>query len=319
MSASPHILLLCDAGPAHGWGHFARCSALADALRASGATASVHVSGSAAGDGEFGWDALAAVLADRRLDAVVADSYVATREHYDTLAAAVGHDPARLLVFDDFDRLEYPPCLVLNPSPGGSALGYDLPSGSTLLTGGEHVVLRSAFAGCEHHVIAEEVGQVLVSLGGAADPAVLAAVVEAVLGASDARVVCLGAADTADTRVESMSDLSAEQVASLMADCDVAVTAGGQTLLECAATGLPAIALLAADDQRANVDACVASGFAGTAGSLTDDGAAERIAAGLRALEMPDARAAASRAGRVLVDGHGAERVARVLLAGAGS
>jgi UDP:flavonoid glycosyltransferase YjiC (YdhE family) len=56
------------------------------------------------------------------------------------------------------------------------------------------------------------------------------------------------------------TSLEATGVWSAVATCDVLVTAGGTTMLEAAAVGIPTVVLQVADNQRANADWARAAG-----------------------------------------------------------
>ncbi len=80
-------------------------------------------------------------------------------------------------------------------------------------------------------------------------------------------------------------------LAELIASCDIAVTAGGTTVYELCAGGIPSVMLTIADNQRMAAE--------------------DEI---LRYLEDPKQRAAASDRLRTVVDGGGADRIAERLL-----
>lgn len=104
---------------------------------------------------------------------------------------------------------------------------------------------------------------------------------------------------------------NARRFATALAQCDVAVLAGGVTLYEACALGVPAVAMAVVPAQRPSVAAFSAHGATIDAGSA-DDRAAARVAGEAVARLLVDraARERASAAGRQLVDGFGAERVA---------
>jgi UDP-2,4-diacetamido-2,4,6-trideoxy-beta-L-altropyranose hydrolase len=101
----------------------------------------------------------------------------------------------------------------------------------------------------------------------------------------------------------------------LMLEADIAVSGGGQTLYELAATGTPTVALQVATNQALNIAGLEAAGTLIAAGAA-DAANLERSlkAALLRLVDNPIQRVAMSRAGRTVVDGLGAMRVARAIL-----
>jgi spore coat polysaccharide biosynthesis predicted glycosyltransferase SpsG len=108
--------------------------------------------------------------------------------------------------------------------------------------------------------------------------------------------------------------VDAPDLVAQLAQVDLAIGAGGVGLLERMAAGVPSIGLAIADNQRANLEGAAARGavrFLGPAREVS----AERLAAEIAALaDDAGSRAAMTRAGRALVDGRGADRVAAALL-----
>jgi spore coat polysaccharide biosynthesis predicted glycosyltransferase SpsG len=171
------------------------------------------------------------------------------------------------------------------------------------------------------------VARVLVTLGGADPQSSTLAVVEAVqraLPEADLDVVVgplfgpvpdldrRAAADPRRLRLHrDLDDLSA-----LMSTADLAVSGGGQTLYELAATGVPTLALCLADNQEPNIAALAGVSLI-SAGRLPEVAADRfrRVEEGCRQLAAdPALRERMSDSGRSLVDGQGAVRVADAIL-----
>lgn len=109
-------------------------------------------------------------------------------------------------------------------------------------------------------------------------------------------------------------------MAGLMRGCDLAVTAGGTTVYELCALGVPFVCFSYAENQEA-LTAYVGQGDMGwNAGEFHHDpkGTLERIDSLVRqALARPGLRQRMSARARVLVDGRGAKRLAEALEAAA--
>jgi spore coat polysaccharide biosynthesis predicted glycosyltransferase SpsG/RimJ/RimL family protein N-acetyltransferase len=231
-------------------------------------------------------------------DWVVLDGYGYGRAEQEAAVAA----GARLLVVDDhgavgsYERAD----VVLDQNLGASEEDYRSRRPSTdLLLGPRFALLRQEF---RRRVTPEErprreARQVLVTLGGS-PPDAAVALVEAALaqvGGDGLRAVWLSGADT--------------EVASAMAEADVAVSAAGSTCWELCRMGLPAVLIPIAANQ------VPLAGALAHAGAAVDAGPFEHLTPGSLALRIAalagDAaqREAMSEQGRRLVDGRGAVRV----------
>jgi UDP-2,4-diacetamido-2,4,6-trideoxy-beta-L-altropyranose hydrolase len=113
---------------------------------------------------------------------------------------------------------------------------------------------------------------------------------------SDPRIVHLGPTGT---------------LARELASCSVAIVGGGVTLYEACALGTPSVGLPVVRAQRTAIDACAARGAIVAAPARTGVRTARAAAdLALDLLDSPASRARLSAAGRRLVDGRGAARIA---------
>jgi UDP-2,4-diacetamido-2,4,6-trideoxy-beta-L-altropyranose hydrolase len=334
------LLLRADASPAAGFGHVMRALALVQAWRDRGGTAVCATAGDPApvarrlADEGVEVVALAAepgsradALATRNLAAargaawVAADGYAFGPDWQDAVAGS-----ARLLVVDDHGLAgRWPADIVLNPNLSATVGAYRGRTAARLLAGPRFALLRREFAAPPPpRDPRAPVRRVLVTMGGT-DPAgmtprVLRALqlpdfagleIEVLAGSVAAAKAALEAAG--DDRARVHVTVGATDVAARMARAHLAVTAGGVTCAELVNRGVPSIAVIVADNQR---DAAGVLGAAGAVDLLGwhadvhDDAIATAL---LRLAGDPDARAAMLDAGRGLLDGVGAGRVADAL------
>ena len=110
-----------------------------------------------------------------------------------------------------------------------------------------------------------------------------------------------------------------DDMASLMAEADIAVGAGGTTSWERCAVGLPSIIVVTADNQRTVAAELVRAGGAELLGDWTTV-SAQQIAGAVAAL-AGDAlrRLAMSEAAAAICDGRGTDRVIEAIIGTAGS
>jgi spore coat polysaccharide biosynthesis predicted glycosyltransferase SpsG len=104
---------------------------------------------------------------------------------------------------------------------------------------------------------------------------------------------------------------------SALADCDAAIVAGGVTLLEACAAGVPTVALAVVPAQRPAIRALSGSGAVVDAAGLasTHPGRVRATRAVARLLADRALAGRLSRRARAMVDGRGAQRVARAIRA----
>lgn len=95
---------------------------------------------------------------------------------------------------------------------------------------------------------------------------------------------------------------------------DMAVAAGGQTMLELLASGVPTVAIETAENQRANLEGAEAAQAIWNLGRITPSSHIG-VASAVRTLAAdPAAREALRRAARAIIDRQGGQRVAEILV-----
>lgn len=99
-----------------------------------------------------------------------------------------------------------------------------------------------------------------------------------------------------------------------MSQSDLAVIAGGTASFETAAMGLPCLIIQTAENQKLNAAAWERANTAVDLGQIQNLTHHILLSSVLRLIDDPHSRQSMSRAGKALVDGLGAERVARSLL-----
>jgi UDP-2,4-diacetamido-2,4,6-trideoxy-beta-L-altropyranose hydrolase len=335
----PALLVRADADTARGSGHVMRCVALAEAWCARGGAAyflsrcvndslreRIQRAGAKflplAGDADL--EATFTSIREINASFVVLDGYDFDLSHQRALRSA-GY---RIMVIDDSARLpRYETDVLLNQNLGAERLEYNANSGAALLLGPQYALLRREFSVWRSrlHTVPETARKILVTLGGSDPDNVTLKVIQAVRQLEIARLqirVVVGpvnphldelrdAAAAFPGRIELLSCIT--EMAPLMAWADVAVTGAGSTCWELACVGLPAVALVIAENQRAIAEELSAARVVFNLG-WHQELSPERIACTVDGLLYSSyRRLRMSQRGRALVDGRGAERVAAVL------
>ena len=215
---------------------------------------------------------------------------------------------------DDVGRIvpEQVPIVALHDfgePPGRAALvisvGAPERPGNRFLTGFRFASLRPAYWGLPERRAAPSVQTVLVTAGGggaAGEAPRFAAAVREALPAARIRVVGSSGADVASPDIEILG--SPPVLLRPLLEADLVVSAGGQTMLETLAAGVPCVAVPLVENQRPQTERVAAEQavLSATPETLAD---AVGTAAG-----DADLRAALVRRGQELVDGYGALRIA---------
>jgi UDP-2,4-diacetamido-2,4,6-trideoxy-beta-L-altropyranose hydrolase len=331
------LLLRVDGHAAIGGGHVMRCLALAQAWQDAGGRAAFASAGLApslrerirsegfdctAISGESGGagDAASTAARAREISArtVVIDGY-----HFGPGFRAPLHADGLVTMAID-DNGEAGTCadhLILNQNiHAAPALYPDAGSRTKLLLGTRYVLLRREFRRSIRRNVRRDgaVRTILVTLGAADRDNVTGSVIEALrgldLGGAAVEIIAGGAnphgatinqACAAVPGVRIVADPGAG-MAELIAGADLAVTAGGTTMWELSAMGVPFIAVVVAENQRLSTLAMTALGFP----CVMAENVMDKLPEKLRTL-IGDAarRQSLAAAGQRLVDGDGAPRV----------
>jgi len=254
---------------------------------------------------------------------VVVDSY-AVGEAY---LAGLRERGLFVTAIDDLAAFPFPCQLVVNGCAHAKTLPYTSSTTDTeFLLGAEYVLLRPEFWSLPKRTPRPSVESVLLCLGGADPqdlmPALLGILddlpgnfsVTSVIGPFfENRPLVRSAAENCRRTVR-LAD-SPLSLRDLMLEADMAVSAGGQTPYELAATGTPAVAVQVADNQAGSLAALAGLGVLRHASlAMEGDPLGElRVCVG-ELLRSDEARSEMSRRGRKVVDGRGAPRVAERLL-----
>lgn len=342
------LVLRTDAGARIGGGHLLRCLALAEAWMAGGGRATfVLATRSAALEARLvaaGADlvhldvdpgasadcrATASLARDRGAHWVVVDGYHFGADYQEGLRT----DELRVLFIDDHGHAAaYPADVVLNQNLcAREALYAARARDTTLLLGPRYALVRQEFRRQHHRPrsVPALARKVLVSCGSGDATNAWRPIVEAFTvlpgDAWEATLVVGGlSASLAEARAATATcpfpvrvEHDTRSMPDWIAWADIAVAAAGTILWEMALLGLPVLAIAVADNHLDHAAALAQAGSIGNLGwhqDLTPAVIARELAA-LAGDQM--AREAMSAAGRALVDGHGASRVASFLCGGA--
>lgn len=310
------VLILTEAGKRTGLGHIARCAALSQGIGKECPDAKIRFA--VCGDGtskdffvshkidviENDWRK--ELKRDLRLlrdyDFVIIDSYMAEKPIYDGISEKTR---GRVLMVDDYNRIEYPDGIVVNPSVGAKELRYPKKSGVTYLLGGGYTILRREFWSVPGKHIRNKIKNILITLGGGGCHDALARkIADFVRCKFGVTPIFPGAG---------VSRISAKDMLRLMLKADICISAGGQTTNELAICGVPTIGICFAGNQILNLRGWERAGFLNFAGWYHDKNILRNIGMALTGLNY-ERRIGMSMAGKSGVRGSGAVKIAQEIL-----
>lgn len=325
------VYILTEGGDNSGLGHIMRCSALYHAFREKGISPLMVVDGDAeaekalTGKNYLLKDWKADDIEVQEEDLIVIDSYQAGEDIYYHLARQI-----KLLVcLDDTNRMNYPPGIVLNSLMDAEKL-YSPREQISYLLGTEYALLRRSFQKNSARMIRPQIKDCMITLGGQDQMNLMPEMIKhlqstyphllikAVIGNSFKNRAEIEQIKGENTILVDSPD--GEEMAALMTDADLAISAGGQTLFELACLGTPSLAIALAENQVNQIMSLEKAGITCGVGSLLYkdklnwdvflgqlDGQIDKLA-GL------DIRTAMSKRGCDLIDGKGSIRAVEKIL-----
>lgn len=170
-----------------------------------------------------------------------------------------------LLVVDDMNHLErYCADIILNQNNNAQKQRYNCDENTILLEGTDYVFLRREFLTHSNfnRVIPSRARKILVSLGGADPDNVTLKVIQALCLLSELQIkitIVVGPANVHEGYLRSVLPstglnynllINPPNMFDLMADADLAISAGGGTYWELAYMGVPCVMIILADNQQ---------------------------------------------------------------------
>ena len=302
------LYIRADGNSEIGTGHIMRCLSIAAAYRKSGGNCvfvtadermkplidengfSVICLYSIWNDLDREIEKMEQLIAERRIERLLVDSYFVTPDYLTRL-----HKLTYLIYMDDIDSFVYPCSELINYNINADKLDYPSRYPNTRLRlGPKYAPLREEFNDLPPHQIRRHAESALITTGGS-DPFNIAEQLATqanrhpylahlhfniVVGRFSKRVPELQAIVDEHPGVAIHRNVSS--ISELMRDSDIAVSAGGSTLYELCACGVPTVVYTMADNQR-EIASAFSDGYMLGCGDWRDGGkeCLERIIANL--------------------------------------
>lgn len=337
MRKCPHIVIFTEAGKTHGFGHLTRCVALAEAIlsRCHGARVNCFVRGGdlpchLAGHRRIHIEAndwlsprchLSSLISFA--DCVIVDSYDASSSFFRRLDRLKNRKRRPIIaVINDITRPIVPADVWINPSIYGEKLAGPMNHGMVRLLGKKYILLQKPYWKVPASRIKANISRVLVTLGGTARAELLSKIFSVLDGLRFSlcvTIVCGTAPKWVSKnnliKLNTKDFQSAAAMKKVMLKSDLCISGCGQTLHELARCGIPTIGVRLASNQRWNALHWERLGFLGKVLWERDRNFEVKLEQSFNDLLFRKRRRELAEKGTKLVDGSGALRVAKVLLA----
>ena len=280
--------------------------------------------------------ALSEILRDEKPDFFLIDSYFMTEEYFNLLSSAVKENSpgTKTGYIDDLCKFDYPVDMVVNYDLIFDESMYSAP---VKLLGGEYAPLRKQFSDIEYKV-KDSAGRAFLSTGGTDPYHVIGTMLKSVYEEHELNrnMPCFEKDISCDVIVgalfedeykDELKELAGNHpeitlheyvtdMSEIMKDADFAVTAGGTTLYELCAVGVPTVVFSMADNQMEFVKGFDKVGAAKYAGDVREDDKVLRkiVTWGVASVDNKAFRQKMSDSARSIVGRDGAKKIAEAIL-----
>lgn len=261
------VIIITEAGQNYGFGHIVRCKALYDAFESFGLLPTIIIKGDSAVESiiantrhiMFDWhsDVLQLIQICNDSDICVVDSYHASIDIYYHMSVI----SKKLIVFDDYNRIEYPPhSYIINGLLNVDSGIYKNQQKATVLAGIEYQCVRSIFWNLPEKVIQKKIHKVMITVGAndiRNSIPIITKNTSIVYPEAEIHIVVSSTSGNIDS-IQALKNLgniiihinpNEEELLQVMQLCDIAISASGQTLCELACCGIPGISISVIDNQ----------------------------------------------------------------------
>lgn len=333
------LFIRTDANTTMATGHMMRCLSIADAAKGLGVETVFIVTSAESGNMPLSrgyeiinldrqWDdfqgeipVISDIIARLNIECILVDSYWVSKEYMKAISSLT-----KTAYIDDLHETIWPCGVLINYAVYCDLFDYEheYPD-SVRLLGSDYMPLRQEYMSVRDRVVGDT-KEILVVTGGSDELHFMLNTVSAVLAADDLSsmhftFVC-GRFNTDIDELMRLGDKadnisiypSLPTLKESMENADILVSAGGTTLYEMAATGLPGIIFRMADNQKNNVDAFAKMELIVDAGDIRYNFSYDELLNMIRELARDRAmRNEMSDRLKNLVDGRGAERIVKGL------
>lgn len=266
------VIILTEAGRSFGYGHLTRCLAIAQGFKENNVDSLFFVRGDSHPEmmlNEFDWQSIDWI--EHEVDVsgkiVILDSYHTDEE----FCKKIFNKADKVLFIDDNNRILYPGGYVLNSVIGAENIDYPLNDKITYLFGPRYHPLRKEFWDVPDKVIRENIEKILITFGGTDITNEMPGVLRLLTNqySNIEKHLVIGKGFTNIDEIKALADENtvliyypdAANMKNVMLECDVAISAAGQTIYELARVGITTYAVKVVENQDKILTSWIETGF----------------------------------------------------------
>lgn len=285
MNKNLKISIFTEVGKDIGFGHLMRCLAIYDVFAQYGYLPKLAINSSINIDAYIedrnyilvNWltDNENTIKLLKDVDIVFIDSYLADEDKYKEITSLV-----KLTIFiDDNYRINYPNGVILNSLINADLIYTKDYSRYTYLLGTEFQTLRRDFWNLPYKPIKKEIDTILITLGGNDLRNLSETLLKAVnIKFKNLRKIFILGSNydinklnyLIDANTKLYQNVNTREMIQLYLSADVAITAGGQSLIELSYIGVPSIVVCVAENQKNNIEGMQNAGLIFNLGSWNE-------------------------------------------------
>lgn len=280
-----NIAIFTENNKSTGLGHFKRCQAIQQAFDQLNVNVELKIN-------SFKINAPTIFY-----DIIIIDSYKQPVSTYSTFSKLT----SLLVVIDDYNRIDYPARVIINPTPKIDFI-YKKDKDKIYLLGEKFTLLQKEFWKPDKKIINTEAKQIFISISASLSKEIIYKFM-AQLQEKLPNFVIKATSGT----------LSTKEMLTTFLESDIVISGGGQTMFELAALGVPTIPIKVAPNQDYILDFFKSIFFVNNYYSLTDNHLINHIVNEVKLFSYNE-RLCKSKIGKEIIDGKGAIRVVESIL-----
>lgn len=291
INGSKEVIIFTEGGSKFGLGHISRCLSLYDECIKRDMKVKFVISGDNSisefiGDRNYTiakWHSNIENFIKTKNIYCIIDSYHADIKDYEYISKNCN----KSIFIDDNNRIEYPFGIVLNFAINAENIYLNKGCNTEYLLGLKYAIVRKAFRSPVKKIIKETITDILVIMGGAdiknVTPATIKYIrnympddinIHIVIGAgfkNKTEIYDIIKNSKSNKNIYTYENINEWKIFELMLQCDIAISALGQTVYELMACGLPFAGLQIADNQHINTQGLLSNNIIDGYGIVRDD------------------------------------------------